>query len=242
MTDYQINPKLVKITNALRTKNANLCWFLKSIALEGFHRAGYMEGESPFTMNEKQGGWADFIAEVIKLEMEKKPNRILIENTDRWLTEFKAIPMTCKEPASNFFDSLPDDLAIQHKITAANKCIEEQKNKIIQLQADVEQADNYLDEARTKNKKLEEAEGSVCPEDVGFVEYIKALQKQITKLKEKNRWIPVTLESIPKTEGGTMLYEVIHEGHILERCFYKDTWLRSYSHYRPITLPEGSLK
>ena len=52
----------------------------------------------------------------------------------------------------------------------------------------------------------------------------------------KYRWIPVA-ERLPEKEGGVTLYEVICGGHILERCFYKETWLRSYTHWRPIILP-----
>ncbi len=60
--------------------------------------------------------------------------------------------------------------------------------------------------------------------------------EKVKRLEEENRWIPVT-ERLPEKEGGSKLYEVICDGHILESCFYKDTWLHSYSHWRSIVLP-----
>ena len=54
---------------------------------------------------------------------------------------------------------------------------------------------------------------------------------------DKHRWIPVA-EGLPKGSGGFILYEVLRDGHILERPFYKNNWLLNFSHYRQITLPE----
>lgn len=64
-----------------------------------------------------------------------------------------------------------------------------EKIEVLELAADLT---TYTKDQLTENKLLQEAlgewrnnEGSVCPEDVGFVEYIKSLENKIKGLREE---------------------------------------------------------
>ena len=115
--------------------------------------------------------------------------------------------------------------------------------------------EKQLAELNTENKRLKEEieewrenEGSVCPEDVGFVEYIKVLQAEL----EKHHWIPVS-ERLPKLQGETVSGICLITDSESVRLGWYDykfsgwAWyplpntLAKPTHWKPIILPEQAL-
>lgn len=104
---------------------------------------------------------------------------------------------------------------------------------------------NYTLQARLR--ELEEGEAAICPEDVGFVEYIKSLEAQL----ELNRWIPVA-EGLPEridheTEYSKDVWVLDMKSQWvgvdqyltgLKRWNGEHTRLTLYTHWKYITLPK----
>lgn len=68
-----------------------------------------------------------------------------VESQDKEIALYKIMADDFDVLKNSFFASLPDDLALQHKITASDKCIEFQKETIVELQTEIVRKDGALE-------------------------------------------------------------------------------------------------
>ena len=139
------------------------------------------------------GGRCKWRAEIAQLKAE-------IDGYKEWATDVKRLtkaisdiltPKDGPEQPSlcDVVAYVKDDFAqLQTKLNLSSVLLENRDKRVAQLKAQIQEH--------------EESEGAVCPEDVGFVEYIKSLKTQLKELKEESKQLSALTDSQDKNIAG----------------------------------------
>jgi len=84
-----------------------------------------------------------------------------------------------------------------YKVNEVDKCVTTLKSELQAARGEIE---------RLKSERLdfENREGAICPEDVGFEEYIRTLEKRVEELEKEHKGkCPVCMvRELPEEQGG----------------------------------------
>jgi len=75
--------------------------------------------------------------------------------------------------------------ALEAELSAARGEIEHKRESISMLVLDAKRLEDENERLKSERLDFENREGAICPEDVGFEEYIKTLQKRVEELEDK---------------------------------------------------------
>jgi len=75
--------------------------------------------------------------------------------------------------------------SLEAELSAARGEIEHKRESISMLVLDAKRLEDENERLKSERLDFENREGAICPEDVGFEEYIRVLEKRVEDLEDK---------------------------------------------------------